>query len=67
MVGESEKIAEALLNRCLSEWTVWSGVRDHGTALFVLDIHHELGVWVDPTVVREDSEVEAIRESLRAP
>ena len=65
MVGSSGSIAGILLNRCLAEWPVWSGEREHGTALFVLDIHHELGVWVDPTVARDDSEVEAIRESLR--
>jgi signal transduction histidine kinase len=63
--GFAEKLVDETLNRYIRVWPAWEADGDHGTALFVFNIHHELGVWVDPAAVRDDSEVEAIRESLR--
>jgi signal transduction histidine kinase len=64
-VAGAPKLVDALLARHLREWSVWTQDGKHGTALFVFDIHHELGVWVDPNAVREDSETDTIRRSLR--
>ncbi len=65
LIANSESVTDDLLSRYLQEWPVWSAEEEHGTALVVYKIHHELGVWVDPTVEPEDDEPKAIKKSLR--
>ena len=55
-----------LTDRHLRTWDAWAGRASHGTALFVLGLHRELGVWVDPEAVDEDDEVKDLKESLRS-
>lgn len=62
---ESLVLAPLLQDRHVSTWPVWTGVRDHGTALFVFDVVRELRVWVDPGLLKEDPEINEIRDKLR--
>jgi signal transduction histidine kinase len=55
--------AQPLKERHLSEWPVFSELGEHGTALFLVGIHHELAVWVRPTAM--DDEAELVKERLR--
>jgi hypothetical protein len=34
--------------RHFAEWPVYAGLSTHGTALYLLDVHHELKQWVQP-------------------
>jgi signal transduction histidine kinase len=54
---------QPLDERHLSEWPVYSELADHGTALFLVGIHHELAVWVRPTSM--DEEADSVKERLR--
>ena len=65
LVATSDGLIENLFSRYLNEWPAWDSRSENGTALFVFSIHHELSVWVDPTVVRGDSESDTIKKSLR--
>ncbi|MGA7498536.1 MAG: ATP-binding protein [Isosphaeraceae bacterium] len=65
LVAQCEVLGEGLFSRYIREWPVWDSGSEHGTALFVFNIHHELGVWVDPGVVKGDTESETIKKSLR--
>ncbi len=49
--------------RHLEEWPVFVGLSEHGTAMFMIGIHHELNVWVrsDP----KTAEVELVKDHLR--
>jgi signal transduction histidine kinase len=53
-----------ILPRHLEEWPVYSGLGDHGTALFLVGVHHELAQWVRPGL-KEDAERELVSENLR--
>lgn len=53
-----------LLNHHLTEWSVFHGLVEHGTALYLLDVHRELRVWVDPTITGDDDEVRLVKDSL---
>lgn len=49
--------------RHLEEWLVYSGLADHGTAMYLIDLNNELAVWV-----RQDEsgeEVEEVKDRLR--
>ena len=46
----------------LEEWPVFLGLMDHGTAMFMIDLNHELRVWVRPEETGE--EVEEVKERL---
>jgi signal transduction histidine kinase len=59
------EFSKVLLERCLIEWKVWGGSAKHGTALFVIEVNHELAVWVDPDVSDDDPEANAIKKSLQ--
>jgi len=52
-----------LTSRHLEEWPVFLGLVEHGTAMFMIDLNHELGVWVRPTEAGE--EVDEVKERLR--
>ncbi len=58
-------LGATLQDRHVSVWPVWTGAADHGTALFVFDIVHELRVWVEPGLPKEDPEVKETREKLQ--
>ena len=47
----------------LEEWPVFLGLVDHGTAMFMVDLNHELRVWVRPSETGD--EVEEVKERLR--
>lgn len=64
-VADGTKLANALVSRCLEQWPVWNGEASNGTALFTLDANHELSVWVNPNIVDEDDEAQAIKKSLQ--
>lgn len=49
--------------RHLDEWPVFQGNGKHGTAIFVIELNHELGVWVRPGEGGE--EVEEVKDRLR--
>jgi signal transduction histidine kinase len=56
---------DLLGRRHLEEWPVQLGLADHGTAIFLLGIHHELAVWVRPESDEESDLVKArLRETL---
>jgi len=55
--------AMPLTRRHLEEWPVFLELTDHGTAMFMVDLNHELGVWVRPSETGE--EVEQVKEKLR--
>ena len=46
----------------LEEWPVFLDLADHGTAMFMIDLNHELRVWVQPAETGE--EVEEVKERL---
>ena len=52
-----------ITSRHLSEWRVFSGQDSHGTALFLVGIHHELAVWTRPGI--DDPEVIQVKDRLR--
>jgi Histidine kinase-, DNA gyrase B-, and HSP90-like ATPase len=52
-----------LTRRHLEEWPVFLGLADHGTAIFMVGLNNELGVWVRPTETGE--EVDEVKERLR--
>jgi Histidine kinase-, DNA gyrase B-, and HSP90-like ATPase len=43
-----------LTHRHLEEWPVFLGLADHGTAIFMIGLNNELGVWVRPTETGEE-------------
>ncbi|MGR9272899.1 ATP-binding protein (plasmid) [Rhizobium leguminosarum] len=49
--------------RHLDEWPVFAGGSPHGTAMFMIGLNHELGVWVRPHEAGE--EVDEVKERLR--
>lgn len=51
-----------LTRRHLEEWPVFLGLADHGTAILMVGLNNELGVWVRPDETGE--EVEEARERL---
>jgi hypothetical protein len=53
----------ALSRRHLEEWPVFLDLANHGTAMFAIDLNHELGVWVRPE--EHGEEVEEVKERLR--
>ena len=55
--------AMRLAQRHLEEWLVFLGLVDHGTAMFMVDLNHELRVWVRPSETGE--EVEEVKDRLR--
>lgn len=52
-----------LKRRHLEEWPAFLGLEGHGTALFMLNIHHELAVWVRPD--SDDAEAALVKDRLR--
>ncbi len=56
--------AGILDERHLGEWPVHAGLEDHGTALFMLGVHHELAVWTRPEDPG-DEEAKQVKERLR--
>lgn len=52
-----------LTRRHLEEWLVFTGLSDHGTAMFMIDLNNELGVWVRPEESGE--EVDETKNRLR--
>ncbi|QDL99517.1 ATP-binding protein [Rhodopseudomonas palustris] len=54
----------AIEERHLAEWPVYSGLGKHGTALFMVGLHHDLAHWVRPGP-KEDSAKEDPAELLR--
>lgn len=52
-----------LSRRHLEEWPAFLGLEAHGTALFMLSIHHELAVWVRPE--SDDAEAALVKDRLR--
>lgn len=52
-----------LSRRHLEEWPVFLGLADHGTAIFMVSLNNELGVWVRPDEAGE--EVEEAKDRLR--
>ena len=56
---------EPISSRHLGEWLVYLGLKDHGTALYMPDVHRELGVWVDPTINAQDDEVRLLKDRLK--
>ena len=52
-----------LTKRHLEEWPVFLGLADHGTAIFTVDLNHELRVWIRPSETGE--EVEEVKDRLR--
>ena len=50
--------------RHFEEWPVFTGLGEHGTALFMIGIHHELGQWVRGGN-KEDDERVLVTENLR--
>lgn len=49
--------------RHLEEWPVYLGLAEHGTAMFMIELNHELGVWVRPG--EGGDEVEEVKDRLR--
>ncbi len=52
-----------LSRRHLEEWPAFLGLEAHGTALFMLGIHHELALWVRPD--SDDEEAGVVKDRLR--
>lgn len=52
-----------LAERELNEWPVAAGLSETGTAIYLLDTHHELSVWVESE--HEDDEVRAVKDRLK--
>jgi signal transduction histidine kinase len=55
--------AMPLTPRHLEEWPTFLGLSDHGTAMFMVDLNNELGVWVRPEESGE--EVDEVKDRLR--
>jgi len=51
-----------LTQRHLDEWDVTHGLAKHGTAMFMIDLNHELAVWAMPSEAGE--EVDLIKQKL---
>jgi signal transduction histidine kinase len=51
-----------LTRRHMDEWEVIHGLAKHGTAMFMIDLNHELAVWATPSEVGE--EVDLIKQKL---
>ncbi|MCC8941069.1 ATP-binding protein [Bradyrhizobium sp. Arg68] len=45
-------------HRHFAEWPVYAGMSTHGTALYLLDAHHELAQWVRPGPKDDDVRLE---------
>ena len=54
----------AIEERHLAEWPVYSGLGTHGTALFMIGLHHDLAHWVRPGP-KEDPAKQDTAELLR--
>ncbi len=52
-----------LSDRHLSQWPVWKGEAQHGTALFILELKEELRAWIPHQALSAD-EFDDLRESL---
>jgi signal transduction histidine kinase len=66
----ADRIATSMLDAeigssVLEHWTVWNGERQHGTALFILDIRDELRAWVDVDRLHNDDEAAQLRASMK--
>ena len=55
--------AAPFAERHLEEWPVFLELATHGTAMFMIDLNHELRVWVRPDETGE--EVDEVKERLR--
>lgn len=55
--------AMPLGRRHLEEWPVFLGIGEHGTAMFMPEINHELAVWVRPD--QTGDEIDEVKERLR--
>ena len=55
--------AMPVTQRHLEEWPVFLGLSNHGTAMFMVDLNHELRVWVRPSETGE--EVDEVKDRLR--
>lgn len=51
-----------ITERLLEEWPVYLGLADHGTALIMIDVQHDLAVWVEPKVEGRGDEL--VKERL---
>lgn len=51
-----------LTRRHLEEWPTFIGLSEHGTAMFMVELKHELGVWVRSTETGD--EVDEVKERL---
>lgn len=51
--------------RHFAEWPVYSGLSSHGTALYLLDAHHDLAQWVRPGPKDDDERMEERELLLR--
>jgi signal transduction histidine kinase len=51
-----------LTRRHIDEWDVAHGVSENGTAMFMIDLNHELAVWATPSSVGD--EVDLVKEKL---
>lgn len=52
-----------LTERQLNEWPTFVGLRDHGTAMFLVDVGRDLAAWVDTDQAPGD--VEEVQRNLR--
>ena len=60
---KSSWVKMPLTKRHLEEWPVFLDLVDHGTAMFMISLNNELGVWVRPAETGE--EVEAVKRRLK--
>jgi hypothetical protein len=51
-----------LTRRHIDEWDVTHGVAQNGTAMFMIDLNHELAVWATPSAAGD--EVDLVKEKL---
>lgn len=51
-----------ITKRHLDQWDVMHGVAEHGTAMFMVDLNHELGVWATPSEAGD--EVDLVKQKL---
>ncbi|MCD0419085.1 ATP-binding protein [Rubrivivax sp. JA1024] len=49
--------------RHFSEWPVYVGLKSHGTALYMIGVHHDLAQWVQPGP-EDDDERKSVRDLL---
>jgi signal transduction histidine kinase len=52
------------LDEILKSWSDGTSI-EHGTAIILIDLNRELGVWVDGTDVAEDPEAQHTKDNLR--